>query len=171
MALELKSLSLNLPFGIGGVTIEVDEAQQHAAWALYIELATRIAGVALEPGIGSAREALKSLHSLFDTTRSVLRDAGAGVAKGPESVGPLAIEILNKGLRPFLVEWHTKLSAFEDEQKVAQRERFGGKLDFVIDESQWPEREAFYAALEQNRREILIYIDALASIAGIRRET
>lgn len=169
MAFEIKSLSLNLPFGIGGVTVEVDEAQQQAAWSLYVEMATRIAGVELEPGMGSAREALKSLHSLFDTTRSVLRQTGAGVAKGPESVGPLAIEILNKGLRPFLVDWHTRLSAFESGQAGEQRERFGGKAAIVIDESKWPEREAFYRALEENRREMLVYIDALAAIAGVHR--
>ena len=168
MALKVKTLSFSLPFGIGNVSIEADEAQQEAAWALYVELATRIAVVSLAPGDGSAREALNSLYSLFDTTREVLRGAGPGIAKGPHSVGPLAIEILNKGLRPFLVEWHGRLSAFEREQTEQQRERYGGGATIVIDESHWAGREAFYEALERNRQAMQVYIDALGTIAGIR---
>ncbi len=165
----MQSLSLNLPFGLGGVTIEPDEAQQQAAWALYVELATRVAGVELEPGMGSAREALNSLYSLFNTTRSVLREAGPGAANGPDSIGPIAIDILNKGLRPFVVEWHTSLSDFEALQTEGQRNRYGGKVTVVIDESKWPKLDAFYTALEANRKEMLVYVDALARIAGIRR--
>jgi hypothetical protein len=164
MGMQIRSLSFNLPFGIGGVTIEVDEAQQEAAWALYIELSTRVAGVGLEPGVGSAREALDSLYTLFDTTRSVLRTAGAGAARGPESVGPIAIEILNRGLRPFMAEWHTRLSAFEREEM--RRPQSGGGAS-VIDESGWQDREAFYEALAALRKLMTAYVDALAQIAGI----
>jgi len=163
----LKSISINLPFGIGGMTIEVSEEQRKAAWALYVELATRVAGVKLEPGMGSAREALTSLHSLFETSRSVLREAGAGAADGPESVGPVAIDVLNKGLRPFLVKWHTRLGDFEAAETSAQREKFGGRALIVIDESRWPDRDQFYEALEENRRKMQVYIDALAQIAGV----
>ena len=75
MPAKLKSLNINLPFGLGGATIEINENQQHAAWALYVEMATRVAGEELKPGMGSAREALNSLYSLFETTRAVLREA------------------------------------------------------------------------------------------------
>ena len=167
VAVKLKTLGISLPFGIGNLSIEVDEVQQEAAWALYVELATRVATVPLEPGAGSAREALDSLHSLFETTRSVLRSAGAGAANGAHSVGPLAIDILNRGLRPLLVDWHTKLGAFERSQIQQQRERHGADADIVIDESGWEEREAFYAALETNRQAMLVYIGALATIAGV----
>ncbi|MEA3273752.1 MAG: hypothetical protein U9Q81_00310 [Pseudomonadota bacterium] len=167
MTLKLQSLSINLPFGLGGANIVVTEAQRTVAWALYVELATRVAGVELKPGMGSAREALSSLHSLFETTRSVLRDQGPGAAEGPESVGPIAIEILNQGLRPFLVEWHTSLSGFEAQQIEEQRSRFGGEVTVVVDEARWPERDAFYRELEENRQGMLQYIQALARIAGI----
>jgi len=167
MSLKLQSLNINLPFGLGGANIVVTEAQKNVAWALYTEMATRVAGVELKPGMGSAREALKSLYSLFETTRSVLRDQGPGAANGPESVGPIAIEILNQGLRPFLTKWHTILSDFEAEQIEEQRNRFGGDVRVVVNESRWPEREAFYQELEENRQGMLQYIQALARIAGI----
>ena len=170
MTLKLQSLNINLPFGLGGVSIVVTEAQKKVAWALYVELATRVAGVELKPGMGSAREALNSLYSLFETTRLVLREQGPGAADGPESVGPIAIEILNKGLRPFMVKWHTRLSEFEAQQTEEQRSRFGGEATVVIDESQWPELDGFYRELEENRHGTLQYIQALARIAGISHD-
>ena len=170
MTLKLQSLNINLPFGLGGANIIVTEAQKKVAWALYVELATRVAGVELKPGMGSAREALNSLYSLFDTTRSVLREQGPGAADGPESVGPIAIEILNQGLRPFMVKWHTRLSEFEAQQTEEQRNRFGGEATIVIDESQWPELDDFYREQEENRQGMLQYIQALARIAGISHD-
>ena len=36
MGLKVRSLSLNLPFGLGGVNIDVTEAESRAAWQLYV---------------------------------------------------------------------------------------------------------------------------------------
>jgi len=170
MGFKIQPLNVNLPFGLGGANIVVTEAQQKVAWALYVELATRVAGVKLESGMGSACEALNSMHSLFETTRSVLRAEGPAAANGPESVGPIAINILNTELRPFLVKWYAALSSFENQQTEVQREQYGGKITIVIDESRWPERDAFYQALEENRQSMLEYIEILARIAGVYHE-
>ena len=149
MALKLRSISLNLPFGLGGVDVEVSEAEVRAAWELYVEFSTRVAAHPLSPGAGSVREALDSLYSLFTTTREVLRAAGPEVGEGPDALGPLAIRVLNEGLRPFLVEWHTKV-------EVA-----GGTLE--------PDQRAeFDRQLEQTRIELVKYVDALARVAGVR---
>ncbi|CAB1063132.1 hypothetical protein D1BOALGB6SA_7915 [Olavius sp. associated proteobacterium Delta 1] len=170
MALKLQSLNINLPFGLGGANIVVTKAQKNVAWALYVELATRVAGVELKPGMGSAREALNSLYSLFETTRSVLRQQGPGAADGPESVGPIAIDVLNRGLRPFLTKWHTLLSAFEAGKTEEQRSRFEGDGAVVVEESRWAERDVFYRELEENRQGMLLYIRALARVSGISRQ-
>jgi hypothetical protein len=76
-------VSLNLPFGLGGVeqTWEPNDDERRAAWELHVELVTRIATVPLEPGAGLQREALTSLYSLFPTTRDILRRYGPGVAQ------------------------------------------------------------------------------------------
>jgi hypothetical protein len=148
MPLKLRSLSLNLPFGLGGVEIDVSEAEAAAAWQLYVEFATRITGHPLAPGAGSVREGLDSLHTLFATTREVLRAAGPDVARSPDALGPLAIRILNEGVRPFLVEWHTRLR--DAEPPAAQRAEFDAEL----------------AAL---RTGLASYTDALARIAGVAR--
>jgi hypothetical protein len=151
---KLGSVSLNLPFGLGGVTIDVSEAEVRAAWALYVEYSTRIAGVALEEGLGSPREALSSLYSLFATTRQVLREAGPDIAQDPEALGPVAIRALNEGVRPFLVRWHTTLLSHE-----------GAKTALGADE-----RERFDSELRELREDLEIYVRALGEIAGIWRD-
>jgi hypothetical protein len=144
------------------------EVQLRAAWSLYVEYATRISTQPLEPGHGSIREALGSLHALFDVTRTLLKDLGPGVAEGPDSVGPLAIRILNNGVRPFLVEWHTKLSAFETEEALRQQENLGRGATPVIDEATWRDAGAFYDALESFRSSMLVYVGALETLAGLK---
>ncbi len=76
-------VSLNLPFGLGGVeqTWEPDDDERRAAWELYVELSTRITTVPLQAGTGLQREALTSLYTLFGTTREILRRYGPGVAQ------------------------------------------------------------------------------------------
>ena len=109
----IREVSFNLPFGIGGVKWGVDETQTRAAWSLYVELVTRIAVEPLQEDQGLVREALNSLYSLFGTTREILKDAGPNVGASINSVGGIAIAVLNLGLRPFLAKWHPLLQVYE----------------------------------------------------------
>ena len=171
MVFKVDSLSLSLPFGLGGVTITRSEAQRRAAWALYVELATRISTQKLEPGSGSAREALNSLYSLFDTVRQTLSTEGPNAVAGPDSVGPLSIRLLNEGLRPFMVTWHTKLSTFEDAERERLAEAFGPQFRGNPDESRWEHRDAFYTDLEALRVDLREFCRALGLICGAELPT
>lgn len=170
MKTKLTEFSLNLPFGIGGVTVKINEEEKRAAWDLYVEYSTRVATQGLEPGKGSAREALNSIYKLFEVTRETLKKAGPVVAHGPESLGPLAIRILNEkeGLRRFLVKWHTELSGFEDEQHLLQRDKLVPGMEPVIDEALWEKRAIFYEDLKQLSSDLAEYVDALAKLSGIQ---
>jgi len=170
MGFKITEFQLSLPFGIGGFTVKRTQAQMNAAWNLYVEYATRIATQPLEAGQGSMREALSSLYALFDVTRSVLKQEGPGVAQGPQSIGPLAIRILNDGVRPFLVKWHTQLSAFESAQALQQRQEHGPDVTPIIDESEWELADAFYDEMNQFRLDLLQYVEALADLAGVNDE-
>jgi hypothetical protein len=152
-------LTVGLPFNLGSLELQNDEAQQRAAWALYVELSTRIATVPLEEGTGILREALTSLYSVFNITREILREAGPDIAKGPNSLGAIAIEVINIGLRPFLVKWHPMLKAYE-EKKLAN-------LTTVEHERTWEQAPVFRKELEQVRQQMVIYVDALSKIAGV----
>ncbi|HEX7462566.1 MAG TPA: hypothetical protein VF317_10355 [Dermatophilaceae bacterium] len=83
MVLRLRTVPVNLPFGLGCVQVDVSRAEASAAWPLYVEFATGVAAHPLASRAGFVWEALTSVNSLFDT--------------------------LTDGLRPFLEGWHTEL--------------------------------------------------------------
>ena len=86
----LSSLKVKGPF----LELEFKPSDQtrQAAWSLYVELITRIATQPLTADEGEEISALTSLHSLFATTREVLRD------NGPKSVdlAYIAVPFLNQ---------------------------------------------------------------------------
>ncbi len=152
-------LTVGLPFNLGSLEFENDEAQQRAAWSLYVELSTRIAVQPLEEGDGILREALTSLYNVFGITRQILREAGPEIAKGHQSFGAIAIDVLNKGLRPFLVKWHPLLKAYEEQKPVDKTT--------VEHEQLWERGKELRKELNQVREQMVIYVKALAIIAGV----
>jgi hypothetical protein len=152
-------LTIGLPFNLGSLEFENDEAQRKAAWALYVELSTRISVQPLGDDEGIFREALSSLYNIFNITRQILRDAGPEIAKGPQSLGVIAIEVLNKGLRPFLVKWHPLLKSYEEMRHP--------EITSVEYERKWIRALEFREELEQVRHQMIIYVNVLSKIAGI----
>jgi hypothetical protein len=154
-------LTVGLPFNLGSLELQNDEVQQRAAWALYVELSTRIAVQPLGSEDGILREALTSLYNIFNITRQVLREAGPEIAKGSQSLGSISIDVLNKGLRPFLVKWHPILKNYE--------ERKPSDITTVDHERAWEKAAELRKELEQVRYQMTIYVSALAQIAGIEQ--
>jgi hypothetical protein len=162
----LKSIkvSLKLPY-IGGVegTWEPDERERKAAWELYVELVTRIAVAELQPHEGSLREALSSLHSLFGTTRTILRTYGPGIAqpKGNDhlSFGYLAVTILNVSLRPVLARWHPLLLDYEHTKEAL--------VSPLEHERRWEQGEELRRVLNEVRGVLIDYANLLAQVAGV----
>lgn len=152
-------LTVGLPFNLGSLEFENDEAQQRAAWSLYVELSTRIAVQPLEEGEGILREALTSLYNVFGITRQILREAGPDIAKGHQSFGAIAIDVLNEGLRPLLVKWHPLLKEYE-EKKPTERTT-------VEHERLWELEKELRKEINQVREQMVIYVAALAKIAGV----
>ncbi|MBI3984307.1 hypothetical protein HY346_03335 [Candidatus Microgenomates bacterium] len=156
---KASKLTLGLPFGLGELEFVPDEVQQRAAWELYVELTTRIAVQPLDPDEGFIREALSSLHAIFDETREILRQAGPAVAQGPNSFGPVAIEVLNKGLRPFLAKWHPLLEMHEQKQPPDISRHDHEKI--------WGKAAEFRQELSELQEQMMIYAQVLAKISGI----
>ena len=155
---KLKSLRLKIPW-VGEADWEADPTERRAAWCLYVELVTRIAVEPLPAEDGLLREALSSLHELFASTREVLKEAGPDVGSSTDSVGGIAIAVLNRGLRPFLTKWHCRLSDWE-----AQQTGPGSPSDH---ERQWPQYPELRAEMEKLRLNLNSYAEALATIAGV----
>lgn len=156
--MKAEQISVSLPFGLGGVVITPNKAEQNAAWALYVELTTRIAVQPFDPDHGVMREVLNSLYSLFGLTRQVLRDAGPEVAHGESSLGPLAIEILTKGIAPFTTRWHPRLKEYES--------TCPSNISALAHERSWREFNQMQSELKDLQIEMRKYTRMLAEIAG-----
>ena len=111
----MESLRITPPFLQMEWTLK--DADKNAAWALYIELLTRITTQPLPIEHGDEKAALDSVYSLFATTREVIREYG------PECINftKIAIVVLNQVIRPFTAKWHRKSIAgdLEDETERA----------------------------------------------------
>ena len=77
-------------------------ADQNAAWDLYIEMLTRITLQPLPDDAGDEQSALKSVHSLFEETRRIIKHYGRDCINFTK----IAIVVLNQIVRPFTAEWH-----------------------------------------------------------------
>lgn len=140
-----------------------DEGEQRAAWELYVELITRISIIDLNPEVGLLRETLSSLHSLFSTTRQVLREHGPNIArpKGKDalSLGYIAVTILNLVLRPFLSKWHPLLLDYETSRQI--------NVSSLDHEQNWEHYTEFRQALKITQNVLLDYANLLAEVAKV----
>lgn len=157
----LKRVSVSLPFGIGSADWEADPTERNAAWSLYVELVTRIAVQSIEIDQGTVREALNSLYSLFGSTREILKEAGPSVGASHDSVGGIAIAVLNNGLRPFLSKWHPLLQAWEVKRPA--------DLSPQEHEKNWSEEALVRNELATLRANLERYAGALADICGVKQ--
>ena len=119
------------------------QGDREAAWKLYIELLTRITTQALSTEAGNEQAALESIHSLFKTTRQVLKEQGQDCIEFTK----IAVVVLNQIVRPFTAEWHRKsrAGAFECESEC----------------------DNFRKALTLLQVELRKYSRALADLAGV----
>lgn len=113
---KMTNLRINAQFLT--VSLEFNDADRHAAWEMYIELLTRITTQPLAQEHGDEATALASIHSLFPTTRNIIKKHGRDSLQFTK----LAIIVLNQIIRPFTAKWH-KLSlagAFDDPIQCAE---------------------------------------------------
>lgn len=144
-------------------TWEADEAQRQAAWEMYVELVTRVSVIELKGEEGLLRESFGSLHSLFDTTREILKRYGPGVAKphkkGQLSFGYLAVAILNRVIRPVLATWHPLLQAHE-----SSRAPHVSPLDH---ERAWRDYAKLRAELDAMRKTLITFANILGDVCEV----
>ena len=81
---------------------ELTDRNKDAAWAMYVEMLTRVTTQPLPDEYGDEQTALSNVYSLFTTTRDILREYGR---ESPE-FSKLAVVILNQKIRPFTTKWH-----------------------------------------------------------------
>lgn len=119
---SLTKLKINA--GFLDAEFQANDQEKDAAWAMYVELLTRITTQALPPEHGDEAAALASVHALFGITRGIMRAPGARHA---DQFAKIAIVVLNQKVRPFTAHWHkaSLAGAFSD---AAQCQRFRAEL-------------------------------------------
>lgn len=92
---------------------------------------------------------------------------GPDAVARPESVGPLVIRLLDDGLRPFPVERHTQLAAFENGERLRLARGIGSPSSGLVDESTWEELDASYGALEDLRENLSTSVRDFALVCEV----
>lgn len=119
---SLTKLKINA--GFLDAEFQANDQEKDAAWAMYVELLTRITTQALPAEQGEEADALASVHRLFAITRDIMRAPGARHA---DKFAKIAIVVLNQKVRPFTSYWHKASldGAFKD---AVQCQRFRTEL-------------------------------------------
>ncbi len=118
------------------------DADKDAAWELYVELLTRVTTQALDPNQGTEESALASIHSIFATTREVLKHHGRECVE----FSKVAVVMLNQVVRPFTAKWHPLL--VQGTLRDVAKKEFHGELIAV-------------------QGDLIAYTHMLAEIAGV----
>lgn len=138
---DMKGLKIKTPF------LEMEwnpaETDRNAAWELYIELLTRITTQTLCDKDGDEKTALDSIHSLFATTRTIIKSHGRECIEFTK----LAVVVLNQIIRPFTAKWH-KMSLETSFNSVETCNEFREEL-------------------EQLQVQLRVYTRMLADMAGV----
>jgi len=154
---------INLGFLELETTWEIDELQKKAAWEMYVELATRITTAELKENEGLLRETLTSLNTLFDITRELLKRYGPQIATpaNPKdtTLGHLAVNILNRILRPVLSKWHPLLLDWEQKKPIDKTT--------IQHELEWEHNAELRAKLNEIRIQMIEYANVLGIVSGV----
>lgn len=94
---------LKINRGVLDAEFRPGDQDKDAAWALYVELLTRITTQPLPQEHGDEKSALESVAQLFPLTREILRTTGGRHAR---EFAKIAIVVLNQKVRPFTAKWH-----------------------------------------------------------------
>ena len=138
---HLERISLNM--SVISADVSLQDADKDAAWEMYIEMLTRVVTQPLPTEVGDEQTVLDSIHSLFPTTRDILRKRGRRAI----SFSMVAIPVLNQVVRPFTAKWH--------------RESLAGAFDNEAG------RAEFRTELEDLQKDLRNYNRLLADIAGV----
>ncbi len=123
---NLTSLKINMKFA--EMEFAYTDADETAAWEMYVEIITRVLSRTLFSEGGDEKAALESIYSLFPTTRELLKLYG----RDGQTFSKLAVVILNQIVRPFTTKWHDMLinGFLNQDQKI----QFRGELEVLQNE-------------------------------------
>lgn len=105
--INVKTVTVALPFSLGNITYELTDQSRVIAWKMYVQLKTRKAALPFDKDSDVIIEVYDSLYELFPIVRDLLSQLPLKEIKRKESVADLLIRVQNFGLRPHLTKWQS----------------------------------------------------------------
>ncbi|MBT3320763.1 MAG: hypothetical protein HN392_00590 [Anaerolineae bacterium] len=152
--IKATKLTVGLPFNLGSLETESTSDSERVAWELYVELITRLPLKEIDT---PSSDDLSFLFDIINVTRQILRQAGPSISRWPNPLGRMVIDIINKGIRPFLAKWYPLLNVANREKTKENNAK--GQQDKTLFE--------FKRNFADLHGELIIYSEALAKLAGV----
>lgn len=111
-----KSMTINIPFGLGSIVYESSAEDRILAWKMYVQLSTRKAALLFDDTHDVIAEVYASLYELFAVTRELLSVTPLADVERPKGVANLILRTLNDGLRPHLTRWNSSYRRWWEQQ-------------------------------------------------------
>ena len=121
---EIKEINIKLG-GIGKVKIKPDYHDIRIAHQIWTELVTRKAAIPIDPDHDVIHEIYDSWYKLFGRVRLLIADIPAERIANYDSTKELvhiAVETLNRGLRPHLTKWQAQYRHWHDLERKKNHE-------------------------------------------------
>jgi len=163
---KVKRLSINAPFGLGQIEFErspFSNKELNLAWKIYIQLVTRKAALEIDEENDNIEDIYNSWYELFTTTRECLIEIPTTELKNNNTkrIVNLAIDVLNKGLRPHLTKWQSKYRRWYS--KAINNPAYKNKSPQDIQKN-FPEFKVLISDMKRVNKELILYAKELKKI-------
>lgn len=161
-----KSMTINIPFGLGSIVYESSTEDRMLAWKMYVQLSTRKAALPFDESHDVIAEVYSSLYELFSVTRELLSAMPLADVERPKGVADLILRTLNDGLRPHLTRWNSSYRRWWDEQLSDGAN--GGRTPQELQRG-YPQFKELVEDLKRTNTELTRLADELLAIARADR--
>ncbi len=153
--------------GIGDQKIKIkpNYEDMQIAYKLWIELSTRKIGLPIDFDNDVIIEIYNSWYEFFRITRELVKEIPVSKVrknKSTQDLVKIAIEVLNKGLRPHLTKWQAKFRKWYTEE-IGKEENKGLPPQEI--QQKYPEYEKLINEMQEVNRKLIEYRKILKELA------
>lgn len=159
---KLESLDINLG-GIGKASLRPTLEDVQVAHKIWTELVTRKAAMPIDPEHDVIVEVYNSWYALFGRVRELIAELPPHLVREDPATRELiriAIESLNKGLRPHLTRWQARFRNWYAQQEEKLKTQTPQEV-----QKQFPEYEALMSDMRTVNQQLIQYAEELQKIA------
>lgn len=156
-------VKLNIELGgIGKAELRPNVADIQIAHRIWAELVTRKAALPIDPEHDVIAEVYDSWYALFLRVRQLIGDIPGELVRtepGTQELVRIAVETLNRGLRPHLTRWQARFRNWYAQQGAALQEKTPQEV-----QRGFPEYDALIADMQLVNQQLVQYAGELRRI-------